>query len=251
MLLDALARQAGDAPCLLTVRAGAGGLDAEDWALTLTGMYQAYAGRRGLRWQEIDRADGREDGVRQITVKVTGPGALGLLRGEEGAHRIAHHSRFGSRGKRQTSFAAVEVMPWAAPRERRLDRADIEISAFAGSSKGGQHANRSATNIRVRHLPTGITATSLGRSQTQNTEAAISVLTARVARHQQQEEARRRGEPVDATFGYRVRSYTSTPYQLVSDDRVSYKTRRLQAVLAGDLDDIVLRLLLRDRRLAG
>lgn len=149
---------------------------------------------------------------------------------------MAHHSRFGKQGKRQTSFAAVEVLPWNPSAAFELDQSDVDITTYAGSSKGGQHANKSATNVRAVHRPTGVSATSEGRSQQANRQQALTVLAARLRQRQADEEAAARGEPVAADFGTRVRSYVFTPYQLVSDERCGFKTRKLDRFLAGDMD---------------
>ena len=231
---------------MLTVRAGAGGVDAEDWAQKLAGMYLSFAARRGWKVQTVELTDGREDGLRSGSWIITGARAFGLLRGEHGAHRVAHHSRFGARGKRQTSFAAVEVLPWRArPPAGVLEERDIEITTYAGSSKGGQHANRSATNVRAVHRPTAISAVSQGRSLEQNKQRALAVLAQRVqARRAEDEQAAQSGVAVSAGFGGRVRSYVFTPYQLVKDERCGFKSRRLDAALAGDLDELMWELLL-------
>lgn len=232
-------------PAVLCVRAGAGGVDAEDFTRTLIGMYIAYAQRRGWKITELEVTAGREGGVRSWTAQVSGHGAYGLLAAEHGAHRVAHHSRFGRRGKRQTSFASVEVLPWEPQAANELNVNDVRLDAYAGSSKGGQHANRSHTNIRAVHVPTQISAVSQGRSLTQNRQAALTVLAARVAAlHADRQAAARSAQTVSAGFGGRVRSYTFTPYQLVCDERCGYKSRKLDALLSGDLDDLTRSLLL-------
>jgi peptide chain release factor 2 len=229
---------------LLCVRAGAGGVDAEDFCETLTAMYAGFAARMGWKVMMINRSDGREGGLRQVTMRVRGFGAYGLLAGEHGSHRVAHHSRFGTRGKRQTSFCSVEVLPWTESPERQLRMSDVAITTYAGSSKGGQRANKVATNVRAVHTPTGLSAVSQGRSLEANRQAALGVLAVRVLAHEQAlAEAQRSGQTVNAGFGGRVRSYTFTPYQQVRDERIGLKTSQLQDILAGNLDEIAWRLL--------
>lgn len=230
------------------MRAGAGGVDAEDWTAQVLAMTCGWALKRNWKLEAVDRREGREGGLRHATVKINGPRAFGLLRSLHGAHRVAHHSRFGGQGKRQTSFCAVEVLPVTPVRRGGVRDSDVEITTFAGSSKGGQHANRSSTNVRARHRPTGITATATGRSQAQNRQAATAVLLARVIEHE-----RRTVEPaadqVAAGFGDRARSYVFTPYRLVRDERTATKTTRLHDVMGGDLDELALEHLLWQTRL--
>jgi peptide chain release factor 2 len=224
---------------LVTLRAGAGGVDAEDWCRRLAGMYLKLCERRGWKAEVIYEREGREGGLRQLSIRIGSPVSYGLLASEHGTHRVAHHSRFGARGKRQTSFCAVEVVR-ELPRPRSmLAREHVDLTTFAGSSKGGQHANRSSTNVRLTHRPTGITAQATGRSQHRNLEAAWSVLAARVQAHAERAAEEVKGGPVDAGFGGRIRSYTFTPYRLVADDRVSWKSRRLDQVLDGELDELM------------
>lgn len=233
-------------PALLTVRAGAGGVDAEDWAQTLMSMYLALSQGRGWKIQLLEQTEGREGGLRSATLQFKGRGAYPLLRHEHGSHRVAHHSRFGQQGKRQTSFAAVEVLPDLGTGASRLDLSEVEISTYAGSSKGGQHANRSSTNVRAVHRPTGLSAKSQGRSLTQNRENALRVLAARVAaERERQQQADRSQNNVSAGFGQRIRSYTFTPYQMVQDGRVGFKSRKLDDFLqAGpEMQDLMWRLL--------
>jgi len=224
---------------MLCVRAGAGGTDAEDFALTLIAMYEGYARRRRWKLEELELTAGRENGVRSWTVRVRGHGAYGLLAGEHGSHRVAHHSRFGARGKRQTSHASVEVLPWRDEQAGVIDDDEVRLDTYAGSSKGGQHANKSHTNVRAVHVPSGISAVSQGRSLEQNRRNALAVLQARVVAAGKAKMAAGRSEQtVSAGFGGRVRSYVFTPYQIVSDERIPFKSRRLADVLGGDLDQI-------------
>ncbi len=198
--------------------------------------YMRWAERRDMPVNVLDTVEGRADGLRQATVRIDHPHAYGLLRHETGAHRIAHHSRFGSSGKRQTSFAAVEVLPDRPQAVAGLQMCDVTITTYAGSSKGGQHANKSATNVRATHVPTGISAQSVGRSLHLNRQRALAVLAARIA---QVHACSRDGVFIDASFGHRVRSYTFTPYQMVADDRAGVKSRRLDAILDGELEGLL------------
>lgn len=229
---------------LVCVRAGAGGADAEDVCQTLAGMYQRFFEQQKWKVQPVAVTEGRDGGLRSWTVRVAGRGAWALLAGEHGAHRVAHHSRFGGQGKRQTSFASVEVLPYAPDAVRALNMDDVQVTCYAGSSKGGQHANRSQTNVRMVHRPTGLSAVSQGRSLQANRKQALEVLAARVADHDRRRAAQARtGEMVSAGFGGRARSYVFTPYQLVCDDRAQFKSRRLEQILDGDLYELCVRLL--------
>lgn len=202
-------------------------------------MYLAWAQRRCFSTQLVDERRGREGGLRSGTWIVHGSRAYGLLACETGAHRVAHRSRFGDRGKRQTSRASVSVLPHRLLERASLDLRDVDIVAYSGSSKGGQHANRSATNIRATHRPSGLTAQSQGRSQAANRRAALEVLAARVAGLGGQVGVTDR---VSAGFGCRVRSYTLAPYTQVVDERVHFKSPRAAEILDGDLDGLLLRL---------
>lgn len=221
--------------CVIEIRPGAGGRDAQEWAADLLAVYCRYWTRRGWDHEIVD-CEETDDGVRGVTVRTSAP--YGLMRGEHGVHRIAHHSRFGTAGKRQTSRASVQVWPTADAVDARVDDADVDVTTYAGSSKGGQHANRSSTNVRMRHRPTGMTASATGRSLQQNLQSARQVLNSRVVEHllDAAEPARAR---VRAGFGGRIRSYVTTPYELLHDHRLDRKWRRLDGWRAGDLDEIV------------
>lgn len=232
---------------LVTIQAGAGGLDAQDWASQLERMYLKYAVRRRWVSEIIDYREGEAtSGVRRVTVRIEGGGAYEVLRSEHGVHRICHLSRFGAAGKRQTSFARVEVLPVtpvnpdlaAGP----LPDTDVAWEAFRSSGPGGQHRNKVETAVRVKHLPTGLTAVAQqGRSQSANRERALELLAARVALHREQQAKAQadklRGPRVDTAFGQQVRSYFEHPYQLVHDHRSGRKERHLKA-LEGQLEEL-------------
>lgn len=219
--------------CLLSLRPGAGGRDAEDWTEQLLSAYLAYAARRGWKAQILEESRNEMHGLRSITLQLSG--GYGLLRAEEGSHRVQHLSRFGVQGKRQTSFAGVSVLPVITRPESVLQLSEVQFTVSAGSSKGGQHANKAHTNVRALHLPTGLTAFSGGRSQLQNRKAALSVLAARVAEQltPEREEAR-----VQAGFGHRRRSYSLHPYLQVLDQRAGLKSSAVNRVLGGEMDEL-------------
>lgn len=223
---------------LVTVRAGAGGADARDWAAQLTSMYIAWAGRAGRRCALLDERHG-EGGLRSATLRIGGPHAHGLLRGESGVHRVSHLSRFGAQGKRQTSFAAVEVIPQIPAGKRALDLGAVRIDTYRASGPGGQHRNTTDSAVRATHEPSGICAHASGeRSQHANRAAALTLLAARVAAHEDAERdaqlRAQRSEAPSPAFGGRRRSYVLHPYTAVSDHDGRYRARNA-GILTGDL----------------
>jgi peptide chain release factor 2 len=236
------------ADATLTVSAGAGGTDAQDWAVMLERMYLRWAEARGFSARVVDRAPGEEAGIKSVEIEVRGRGhAYGRLAGERGAHRLVRQSPFNAKAARQTSFAAVEVtpiLPDALADGLVVPDSELEITTMRSSGAGGQNVNKLETCVRVRHLPTGLAVRCQEqRSQAANKEAALRRLKARLlVRAQEAAEAAAaaaRGEPVRAEWGQQVRSYVLHPYTMVKDARTRHETGDAAKVLDGGLDGFI------------
>lgn len=233
---------AGDA--LLTINAGAGGTDSQDWAAMLQRMYLRWIEKRGYKGELLDQTPGEEAGIKSTTIAVSGPYAYGYLRPEKGVHRLVRLSPFDSAKRRHTSFAQVEVLPQVEDADVDLNLNDLKIDTFLSSGAGGQNVQKNQTAIRITHIPTGLVATSQNeRSQSQNRENAIRVLKARLLEIQREEKekelAQLRGEYQKAEWGSQIRSYVLHPYQLVKDHRTEFESGNTQGVLDGDLDAFI------------
>jgi peptide chain release factor 2 len=227
---------------LLSIHAGAGGTEAQDWANMLLRMYLRWAERRKIQTRITDMTEGEEAGIKSATIEMDGPYAYGYLKSERGTHRLVRLSPFDSANRRHTSFAKVEVVPVLDEDiEIQIDPNEIEIEVYLSSGAGGQNVQKNQTAVRIRHLPTGMIVTSQNeRSQTQNREMALRVLRGRLYEMEQgkleAEKAALKGKVVDANFGSQIRSYVLHPYQLVKDLRTNAETGNTQAVLDGDID---------------
>ena len=229
-------------PAIVSVHAGAGGTESQDWAEMLLRMYLRWAERNRLKTEILDQTEGEEAGLKSVTFAVDGRWAYGRLKSERGVHRLVRISPFDSQKRRHTSFALVEVMPEvdeAADVEIRDD--DLRVDTYRSSGAGGQHVNKTDSAVRITHLPTGIVVTCQNeRSQIQNRERAMAVLRAKLVERQQEEReselARLRGEHVEAGWGNQIRSYVLQPYTMVKDLRTGVETSNPTAVLDGDLD---------------
>lgn len=231
---------------LLSINAGAGGTDSQDWAAMLQRMYLRFCERRGYSTEILDLTEGEEAGIKTITIAVEGPLAFGYLRAEKGVHRLVRLSPFDAAHRRHTSFAQVEVLPAIEDEELGIliSPEDLRIDIYRSSSAGGQNVQKNATAVRLTHLPTGIVVSCQNeRSQLQNRENAMRVLRARLAELQQQQQdehlAELRGDYVKAEWGSQIRSYVLHPYQLVKDHRTEHEVGNTQAVLDGDLDSLI------------
>lgn len=229
-------------PALLSIHAGAGGTDAQDWAQMLLRMYLRWAERKGHKTSITDMTEGEEAGIKSVTLEIDGSYAYGYLKAEKGTHRLVRLSPFNANSLRQTSFAKVEVMPVLDEDiDIEIDPNDIEVEVFLSSGAGGQNVQKNQTAVRIRHLPTGMIVTSQNeRSQTQNREMAMKVLRGKLYEIEQEklaeEKAKLKGKNVDANFGSQIRNYVLHPYQLVKDLRTDVETGNTTAVLDGDLD---------------
>jgi peptide chain release factor 2 len=229
----------------LAIHAGAGGVDAQDWAAMLLRMYLRWAERRGYKVEVVSEMEGDEAGIKSTTVLVQGDYVYGYLKSERGVHRLVRLSPFDSAHRRHTSFSLVEVWPDVQEEiDIVIDEKDLQIDTFRSSGAGGQNVQKNSTAVRITHLPTGIVVSCQNeRSQTQNRERALQVLKTRLLdleRQKQEEEfAELKGEHVSAEWGNAIRSYVLHPYRLVKDTRTGQETGNTQAVLDGDLDEFM------------
>jgi peptide chain release factor 2 len=234
---------AGDA--LVTIHAGTGGTDAQDWAEILLRMYLRWAQQRSFATELLEASPGEEAGLKSATFSVKGENAYGILKAERGVHRLVRQSPFDQAHRRHTSFAQVIVSPLLSDDvEIDLDESDLRIDTYRASGAGGQHVNKTDSAVRITHLPTGIVVQIQNeRSQSSNKQTALRVLKSRLLEQEQErrdeELAKERGAAQQADFGSQIRSYVLHPYQLVKDHRTEHETGNTQAVLDGDLDDFV------------
>ncbi|MGC8880288.1 MAG: peptide chain release factor 2 [Anaerolineae bacterium] len=230
---------------LLSIHAGAGGTESQDWVAMLLRMYLRWAEDKGYKTEILDSLEGEEAGLKSVTVLIEGPYAYGYLRSERGVHRLVRLSPFDAAHRRHTSFALVEVMPNLDDDiEVNINPEDIRMDVYKSSGAGGQHVQKNATAVRLVHIPTGIVVTCQNeRSQMQNREMAMRILRGRLyelERQKREEEAARlKGEHVEAGWGNQIRSYVLHPYKMVKDHRTNYEVGNAEAVLDGHIDGFI------------
>jgi len=230
---------------LMSIHAGAGGTESQDWAEMLMRMYLRWAERRSYKTEILDMTRGEEAGVKSATISFTGDYAFGYLKSEHGVHRLVRLSPFDSDHARHTSFVLVEVMPEAEPGvDVTINPDDLKIEAYRSSGAGGQNVQKTSTAIRITHLPSGIVVTcQTERSQHQNKDIAMRLLQSRLLEkeleRQAEEKARLKGKRIEAGWGNQIRSYVLHPYRMVKDHRTDFETGNTDAVLSGELDGFI------------
>ena len=230
---------------ILTFHAGAGGTEAQDWCQMLYRMYTRWAERHGFTYQIMDYEDGDEAGIKSASISIEGENAYGLLKSENGVHRLVRVSPFDANARRQTSFAALEVMP-DLPDDNSIEirPEEIEMQVFRSSGAGGQHVNKTSSAVRLIHLPTGVVVScQTERSQFQNKDNCMKMLRAKLLELKAQQHAEKisdiKGVQMKIEWGSQIRSYVFMPYQLVKDTRTGYETSNVNGVMDGDLDGFI------------
>ena len=234
---------------IMSIHAGAGGTEAQDWANMLLRMYKMYADKQGLKLTVLDVIDGDECGIKSVSFMVEGVNAYGYLKAEKGVHRLVRISPFDANARRHTSFASVEVMPELDELpEITIKPEDLRVDTYRASGAGGQHVNKTDSAVRITHLPSGIVvACQNERSQIQNREMAMKMLYGKLAELQERQEMEKlnaiRGEVKKIEWGSQIRSYVFQPYTLVKDHRTNFENTNINAVMDGDIQDFIIEFL--------
>lgn len=230
---------------IVTINAGAGGTEAQDWTEILLRMYLRWCERKNLKVDIVDMLEGEEAGIKNVTFTVSGPYAHGMLKAESGVHRLVRISPFDASGRRHTSFAAVLVFPEIDDRiEVDIKQSDLRIDTYRASGAGGQHVNKTSSAVRITHIPTGIVAQCQNeKSQHRNRDIALKILKARLYEREKRAQQAKMQETHDnldeIAWGNQIRSYVMQPYRLVKDHRTNTEKGNVDAVLDGDLDDFI------------
>ena len=230
---------------IVTLHAGAGGTEAQDWCEMLYRMYNMWADRRGFKTEVIDYLDGEEAGIKSVTFSISGLNAYGYMQSEKGVHRLVRISPFDSAARRHTSFASCEVVPELDEElDVEINPEDLRIDTYRSSGAGGQHINKTESAIRITHLPTGIVVTCQNeRSQHKNKETAMKVLKSKLVEIAEREQKDKiedlKGVQTEIAWGSQIRSYVFQPYTMVKDHRTDYETSDVQAVMDGELNPFI------------
>ncbi len=230
---------------IITIHAGAGGTEAQDWADMLYRMYKMYCDSVGYKILVLDVLNGDEAGLKSITFEVSGDNAYGFLKAEKGVHRLVRISPFDANARRHTSFASVEVMPKMEKNPNiEIRNEDLKVDTYRSSGAGGQHVNKTESAIRITHIPSGIVvACQVERSQVQNRERAMQMLYSKLAEKEEREELEKlaniRGEVKKIEWGSQIRSYVFCPYTLVKDHRTGYEDSNVGSVMDGNIQEFI------------
>jgi peptide chain release factor 2 len=230
---------------IISLHAGAGGTESQDWAAMLLRMYTRWADRKGYKVDALDMLAGEEAGIKSATLLISGRNAYGYLKAEKGVHRLVRISPFDASGRRHTSFASLEVMPELNDDiDIEIDPKDLRVDTFRAGGAGGQHINKTDSAVRFTHIPTGIVVSCQSeRSQIQNREMAMRLLKAKLFERErdarEQKQAEIRGESKDIAWGSQIRSYVFHPYSMVKDHRTNVEAGNVQAVMDGELDTFI------------
>lgn len=228
---------------IVTIQAGQGGTEAMDWAAMLYRMYTRFIEKKGWKWEEIDRVDGEEAGIKSVTFNSYGSFAYGYLKCEAGVHRLVRQSPFNADKLRQTSFASVEVLPIIEDKQIEINEADIEWQFYRSGGKGGQNVNKVSTAVRLTHKPTGIVVScQTERQQMQNRENALKLLRAKLWKIEEEKREKTISgfkTGLIASWGRQIRSYVLHPYKLIKDLRTDYEETKTEQVLDGNLDGFI------------
>jgi len=233
-----------DHTAIVSIHAGAGGVDAQDWAEMMFRMYVRYLERSGLSFEVDEYQVGEEAGIKSATLTVSGDHAYGSFEGERGVHRLVRISPFDANARRHTAFAGVDVIPEVDVAEVEINPEDLRIDTYRSSGAGGQHVNKTDSAVRITHIPSGIVVSCQAeRSQIQNRARGMQLLAARLAEQARHDQRARvdaiRGDQTEAGWGRQIRSYVLQPYQMVKDLRTDFEVGNIQGVLDGDIDPFI------------